>query len=86
MRAAYPWLTVAWILGAIWSLALVAALWRGQAPDAWLMVAWLLGGIYLVAGDDARPTPIPQWALILLTACGTASAVLQAWLTPLLLS
>jgi len=86
MRTAYPWLTMAWILGAIWSLAMVAAPWRGQAPDTWLMVAWLLGGIYLVAGGDARPTLIPQWALILLTACGTAAAVMQAWLTPLLLS
>lgn len=86
MRAAYPWLTAAWLLGAAWNLATVAALWRGLIPEALLLAAWLLGGIYLIASWGARPVRLPSWALILLTACGTAVAVLQAWFTPLLLS
>jgi len=88
MRAGYPWLTAAWLLGAAWSMAAAAALWRGLPPENWLMVAWLLGGIYLLAtygAQPARPARLPQWALVLLTACGTAAALLQAWQTPLLL-
>jgi hypothetical protein len=83
MRAGYPWLTLAWLLGAAWSLAAMAALWRGLPPEAWLMAAWLLGGIYLIAA--LGPTRLPRWALLLLTICGMATAVLQAWQTPLLL-
>ena len=85
MRIGYPWLTAAWLLGAAWSLAAVAALWRGVSTDAWLAVAWLLGGIYLIAGRADRPSLLPRWALVLLTACGMAAALLQAWQTPLLL-
>jgi len=92
MRAGYPWLTAAWLLGAIWSLAATAALWHGLGaahPEAWLMVAWLLGGIYLFAAcgaQPAQPVRLPQWALFLLAALGMAAALLQAWQTPLLLS
>ena len=92
MRAGYPWLTAAWLLGVIWSLAAAAALWRGLGaapPEAWLMVAWLLGGIYLLAAcgaQPAQPARLPQWALFLLAALGMAAALLQAWQTPLLLS
>jgi hypothetical protein len=92
MRAGYPWLTAAWLLGAIWSLAATAALWRGLGaahPEAWLMVAWLLGGIYLLAAcgaQPAQPARLPQWALFRLAALGMAAALLQAWQTPLLLS
>jgi hypothetical protein len=85
MRTGYPWLTAAWLLGAAWSLAAVAALWQGSSADAWLTVAWLLGGIYLIAAWGAPPVRLPRWTLVLLTACGTAAAVLQAWQTPLLL-
>jgi hypothetical protein len=85
MRAGFPWLTAAWLLGAAWSLAAVAALWRGLPAEAWLVVAWLLGGIYLAAAWGARPARLPQWALVLLTACGATAALLQAWQTPLLL-
>jgi hypothetical protein len=88
MRAGFPWLTAAWLLGAAWSLVAVAALWRGLPADAWLMVAWLLGGIYLLAAPGAQPTQpaqLPQWVLVLLTACGTAAALLQAWWAPLVL-
>jgi hypothetical protein len=83
MRAGYPWLTAAWLIGAVWSLAAAAVLWRGLPPEAWLTVAWLLGGIYLLAGSgQAR---VPRWALVILAACGMAAALLQAWQTPLLL-
>jgi hypothetical protein len=85
MRAAYPLLTAAWLLGAAWNLAFMAAPWRGLAPEALLLAAWLLGGIYLIASWGAHPARLPAWALILLTACGTAAAVMEAWLTPLLL-
>jgi hypothetical protein len=86
MRAAYPWLAVAWLLGVAWNLATVASLWRGLAPEALLLAACLLAGIYLIACWGAHPVRLPAWALILLTAFGMAAAVLQAWLTPLLLS
>jgi hypothetical protein len=86
MRLGYPWLTMACLLSAALSLAASAALWRGRSPDAWLVTAWLLGAIYLVASGDARPFHMPRWALVLLTACGAAVAVLQAWQMPLLLS
>jgi hypothetical protein len=86
MRAAYPLLTAAWLLGAAWNLAAFAAPWRGVAPEALLLTAWLLGAIYLIACWGERPARLPSWALFLLTACGSVAAVLQAWLTPLLLS
>ena len=86
MRAGYPWLTAACLLSAAWSLATAAALWRGLSPDAWLVVAWLLGGIYLVAAWGAHPVRLPRWALVLLTACGMAAAVVQAWQMPSLFS
>jgi hypothetical protein len=85
MRAGYPWLTAACLLGAAWSLATAAALWRGLFPDAWLIAAWLLGGIYLIASWGDQPVRLPRWAMFLLTTCGTAAAVMQAWQTPLLL-
>jgi hypothetical protein len=85
MRTGYPWLTLAWLLGAVWSLAAVAALWRGVSTDAWLTIAWLLGGICLIAGRVDRPAILPQWALVLLTVCGMAAALLQAWQAPRLL-
>jgi hypothetical protein len=85
VRTGYPWLTAAWLLGAAWGLAAVATMWRGVSTDAWLTVAWLLGGIYLIAGRVDRPALLPRWALVLLTACGVAAALLQAWQTPLLL-
>jgi hypothetical protein len=66
-------------------MATVAALWRGLSPEAWLMAAWLLGGIYLIAALDQPPVRLPRWTLALLTACGMAAAVLQAWQAPLLL-
>jgi hypothetical protein len=83
MRAGYPWLTLAWLLGAAWSLAAMAALWRGLPPEAWLLAAWLLAGIYLIAAWG--PTRLPRWALLLLTICGMVAALLQAWQAPLLL-
>lgn len=83
MRAGYPWLTAAWLLGAAWSLAAAAALWRGTPPEAWLTAAWLLGGVYLIAVRG--PARLPPWALALLAACGAAAALLQAWYMPLLL-
>jgi hypothetical protein len=83
MRAGYPWLTAAWLLGAAWSLVAVAALWRGVASESWLMAAWLLGGAYLICAS--QPVRGPRWALFLLAASGTAAALLAAWQTPLLL-
>jgi hypothetical protein len=83
MLAGYPWLTLAWLLGAAWSLAAAAALWRGVPPEAWLTAAWLLGGAYLIAvSGTIRP---PQWALVLVAALGTSAALLQAWQSSLLL-
>jgi hypothetical protein len=55
MRAGYPWLTAACLLSAAWSLATVAALWRGLSPEAWLIAAWLLGGIYMIAAWGVPP-------------------------------
>lgn len=85
MRVGYPWLTAACLLSAAWSLATAAALLRGLSPEVWLIAAWLLGAVYLVATLGVRPARLPRWALVLLTACGAALSVLQAWQMPMLL-
>jgi hypothetical protein len=86
MRAGYPWLTAAWFLGAAGSLATAAALWRNLPAEAWLTAAWLLGGLYLIATIGTSSFRMPQWGLLVLTACGAVAALLQAWLAPMLLS
>jgi hypothetical protein len=84
LRFSYPWLTVALLLGGLWSMSAYATPWRGQPAEIWLAVSWLIGGAYLYAVARWQAPELPRaWAHVL-AVVGLLAALLAAWGMPAL--
>jgi hypothetical protein len=76
LRLAFPALTLALLLGALWNLSVFGMAWRGLPAELWLAATWLVCAAYFSAG--AMPVSQARWLAPLLTLAGLATSIMVA--------